>query len=277
MSLTPGSTKEHDLAWFDYSTAADLSADGRFLLFYEWGEGASGIHTVYLRKTDGSDPVRLGEGKPLALSPDGKWALAVQQTVPPKLVLLPTGPGEEKLLPRGTIGEYKSAGWFPDGRKVFFSGAEAGHRHRTYVQDIEGGEPRPVTAEGMEGGLLSPDGKLIAAVDRYGEYYLCPIEGGEPRAIDGYLEKDRLLQWSGDGRSLFLRDTGAGDLVLKIYKLDLASGRRELWKELTPPDPAASVGIGDAPGEAQITPDGKSYVYTFWTSPVVLYMVEGLK
>jgi len=275
MTLTTGSSKEHDLAWFDYASAADLSADGKTLLFYEWGDAVKGIHTVYLRRTDGSDPVRLGEGKPLALSPDGKWALVVQQAQPPQLVLLPTGPGEQKSLPRGAISEYKSAGWFPDGRKIYFTGTEAGHRLRTYVQDIGGGEPRPVTDEGMEGGLLSPDGKLIAAVDRFREFYLCPVEGGEPRAIDGYEEGDGLLQWSVDGRSLFLR--GGGDLVLKIYKLDLASGRRELWKELTPPDPAGLIDIGSSIGEVRITPDGKFYVYTSWTIPGELYLVEGLK
>jgi WD40 repeat protein len=275
MSLAPGSSKEHDLAWFDYASAADLSADGRTLLFYEWGDAVKGINTVYLRKTDGSDPVRLGEGKPLALSPDGKWALVVQQSQPPQLVLLPTGSGEQKPLPRGAISEYKLAGWFPDGRQIFFSGTEVGHRPRTYVQDIESGEPRPVTDEGMEGGLLSPDGKLIAAMGRYSEYYLCPIAGGEPHPVEGLEDGDTLLQWSGDGRSLFVR--AAGDLVLKIYKVDLASGRRELWKELNPPDPGGLIDVGSSVGEVRITPDGKSYVYTSWTAPGELYLVEGLK
>src|SRR2546426_121876 len=128
----------------------------------------------------------------------------------------------------------------------------------------------------MTGVLLSPEGKRIVAFDRYGEYYLCPVEGGEPHAIDGLLEGDiGLLQWSGDGRSLFVR--GAGGLVLKIYKLDLSSGRRELWKELTPPDPAGLISIGLFPGQVRLTPDGKSYVYTCWTVPNELYMVEGLK
>jgi Tol biopolymer transport system component len=275
LGLTPGSSKEQDLSWFDYSTAADLSVDGKSLLFYESGDAAKGIPMAYLRKTPDSDPVRLGEGKPLALSPDQKWALVVQQTQPPQLVLLPTGSGEQKSLPRGAISEHKSAGWFPDSSRIFFDGTEAGHRPRTYVQDIAGGEPRPITSEGIEGVLLSPDGKLIAAIDRYGEQYLCPVDGGEPKAIDGYEENDSLLQWSADGRSLFLR--AAGDEVLRIYKLDLASGRRELWKELRPPDPTGLIGIGESFGETRLTPDGRSYVYTSWTMTSELYIVEGLK
>ena len=277
MGLTPGLPTERDLSWFDYSAAADLSADGKTLLFYEYGVGVRGIRTTYLRKTDGSDAVRLGEGRPLALSPDSKWALVLQETSPPQLILLPTGAGEQKSLPRGAISEYAFGGWFPDGRRIFFSGVEASHGPRTYIQDIGSGEPRPVTSEGIVGGLLSPDGKLIAAIDRYGEFYLCPVDGGEPRTIDGYMEGDSLIEWSGDGRSLFLRETGAGDLVLRIYKLDIASGRRELWKELIPPDPAVLIDIGSTAGQVRLTPDGKSYVYTYWTFPSELYLVEGLK
>ena len=194
---------------------------------------------VYLRKTDGSDAVRLGEGKALALSPDGKWALALQGTSPPQLLLLPTGPGEQKPLPRGGINEYYWASWFPDGRRIVFAGAEAGHRPRSYIQDVEGGAPRPVTAEGMVAVLLSPDGKLIAAYGPYGESFLCPVDGGKPRSIPGLAEGEVPLQWSADGRSLHVR--GPGDFAVKVYRLDLSTGRREFWKELAPSDQQVSL------------------------------------
>ena len=57
----------------------------------------------------------------------------------------------------------------------------------------------------MEGTLLSADGKLIAAVDRYKQYYLYPVDGGPPAALEGFEDGDRLLQWNGDGRAIFLR------------------------------------------------------------------------
>ena len=78
MVRSGGQRSERDLSWLDYSTVADLSADGKTLLFYEWGEGVGATPTVFLRKTDGSDAVRLGEGRPLALSPDARWVVAVQ-------------------------------------------------------------------------------------------------------------------------------------------------------------------------------------------------------
>ncbi len=273
--LPPGAAKERDLYWYDRSTAADLSPDGRTLLFYEWGVGEGGKMAVYLRKTDGSDAVRLGEGRPLALSPDGKWALTLQQSLPPQLVLLPTGPGQQKTLPRGGLNEYFTAGWFPDGQRIVFAGSEAGLPPRTYVQDIDGGSPRPVTPKGMAGALLSPDGKLVAAVDRYGEFYLCPLNGGEPRPLEGTVEGDTLLQWSSDGKSLFVR--GAQEDAVTISRLDLSTGRRQLWKKLRPPDPVGMIGFGYDPGQIRLTPDGKSYVYTYYTLLDELYVVDGLK
>jgi Tol biopolymer transport system component len=276
VSFGPDDSNERDLSWFDYSTVADLSPDGRTLLFYEWGEGVGGTLTVFLRKTDGSDAVRLGEGRPLSLSPDGRWAVAVQETSPPQLLVLPTGAGEARTLPRGVVTDYIDwAAWSPDGRRIFFAGQDSDQRKRTYVQDIEGGDPRPVTPDGMVGVLLSPDARRIVTADRYGEYYVCPIDEGEPVPIEGYLDGDVLLQWGADGRALFVRE--AGNLELKIYKLDLATGSRELWKELSPPDRAALIDIGSNPGEVRLTPDGRSYAYTYWTFPGELYLVEGLR
>src|SRR5262245_8940396 len=275
VGLPPGVSKERELSWFDFSTAADLSSDGKTLLFYEWGAGVRGNETTYLRKTDGSDAKRLGDGKPLALSPDGQLALALQRSAPPKLVLLPTGRGKPKLLPRGVISEFLQwAAWSPRGERIFFTGKEQDRRGRTWVQDLDGGLPQPVTPEGMEGTLLSPDGKVIVAADRYQQYYLYPVDGGQPTSLEGYEEGDVPLQWSGDGHAIFLRDPG--DTKLKIYRLDLRTGTRKLWKELTPPYAAGLIGIGADPGQVRITPDGQSYVYTFWTDESALYMAEGL-
>ena len=76
-----GAGKDQEVSWLDWSTVADLSADGKTVLFYEWGEGVGAAPVVYVRKVDGSDAVRLGPGKALALSPDGLWALALQETL----------------------------------------------------------------------------------------------------------------------------------------------------------------------------------------------------
>jgi hypothetical protein len=270
-------TKERELSWFDYSTVGDLSADGRTLLFYEWGEGVQAKSTIFVRKMDGSDAVRLGEGRPLALSPDAQWALAVQGEASGELVLLPARIGEIRRLPRGSIAEYLDWAVFSrDGRRVYFAARDSSDVRRTYLQDLDGGEPRPVTADGFIGQVLSPDGRTLATVDRYGEYYLYPLDASsQPRPIPGYVDGDVLLQWSTDGSSLFIRE--AGNLALRIHRLDLATGERRFWKELVPPDPTVLIDIGSDPGQVRVTPDGKSYAYSYWTFEGELYLAKGLK
>jgi hypothetical protein len=276
LARSPGDVAERELSWFDYSTVADLSADGTTLLFYEWGEGVSAKPTVFIRRTDGGDAIRLGEGRPLALSPDGRRALAVQEATPQRLELLPTGTGEVTQLPRGPIAEYLDwASWSPDGRRIFFAAREAGDVRRTYVQDIDGGDSRPVTPDGFVGMLLSPDARFVLVVDRYGEYYVCPVDGrGEPLPLAGYVDGDVPLAWSADGKRLYIRE--AGNLVLRIDTLNLKTGERRFWKELTPPDPTVLIDIGSDPGQVRITPDGRSYAYSYWTSEGELYVAEGL-
>jgi len=277
IGLAAGTSGERELSWFDYSTVADLSADGKTLLFYEWGEGVGAAPTIFLRTTNGGDAVRLGEGRPLALSPDGRWALTVQDATSHQFVLLPTGAGEVKRLPRGAVAEYLDwATWSPDGRHIFFAAREAGDVRRTYLQDVDGGDPKPVTPDGFVGLLLSPDGQTIAAVDRYGEYYLCRVDQhGEPKPVPGYRDGDVPLQWSADGRFVYVRD--AGNLVLRIFKLNLTTGDRQFWKELVPPDPTVLIDIGSDPGQVRIAPDGRSYAYTYWTSDGELYLADGLR
>jgi eukaryotic-like serine/threonine-protein kinase len=276
-ALEASTRTERDLSWFDYSTVADLSSDGRTLLFYEWGEGVSGRPTVFIRRTDGSDPVRLGEGRPLSLSPDARWVVAIQEEQGQQLMLMPTATGELKRLARGAVIEYLDwAAWSPDGRRVFFSGRESGDVRRTYVQDVDGGEPRPVTPGGFVGIVLSPDARSILAVDRYGEFYLCAVDQREePRPLPGYQDGDVPLQWSVDGKSLFIRE--AGNLTLRIHTLDIATGGRRFWRELGPADPTVLTDIGSDPGQVRITRDGNHYAYTYWTFDGELYVAEGLE
>lgn len=113
----PGATEEMDLSWLDSSLVADLSADGQLVLFTEVGQAGGAEGAVYLRKADGSAPVRLGTGLALALSPDGKWALTMSRTQV-SMEVLPTGAGAPVKL-KGSFTRYWPEGrWLPDGAHV---------------------------------------------------------------------------------------------------------------------------------------------------------------
>jgi hypothetical protein len=62
--LAPGESAEHELAWLDSSSPADLSADGTTVLITEDGEGAGAGPAVYLRTNDGAPASELRRDVP---------------------------------------------------------------------------------------------------------------------------------------------------------------------------------------------------------------------
>jgi eukaryotic-like serine/threonine-protein kinase len=263
---------ERDFTWLDWSYPVTLSDDSKTLLFREEGEAGGPSYAVYLRKTDGSPAVRLGDGQSLALSPDGKWALSSRGDNQTDLFLLPTGPGEPKQLDgHGII--HSKAQWFPDATRVLLSGTETNHGVRLYVQDISTNKIEAISPEGTNAlsFALSPDGQFVAAVGPDEKGYLFPVAKGDPRPIPGLLPGEAPVAWSADGHSLYIYR--GGELPAKIFRLDIASGSRTLWKQLMPPDPAGVEYVGPI----LPSPDGTAYAYGYRRLLSDLYLVEGLK
>jgi len=268
--LAPGASAERDLSWLDNSWGPFLSRDGRMLLFDDASAAAGPNYGVCLRKTDGGPVVRLGDGTPYGFSPDGKWALAVIDT-PPQLVIYPTGPGETRRLPRGDLETYQSAGWFPDGKSVLVCGNEAGKASRCYVQDVSGGLPRPITPEATMNGTVSPDGLQILYSKPGGTYFIQRAGDGSAQAVPGLTPDDQVLRWSADGRSLYAYRSA--NVPFRLERLDLASGRRVLVREVAPSDRAGVIGSSGA----SLADDTRSYAYSYDRMTSQLFVVEGAR
>src|SRR5260370_17638883 len=111
----------------------------------ERGE-ADGIHSaVYLRNSDGSPPVRLGDGEALALSPDGQWAVARLRGSSDELTLLPVDLGRHKEIKNDNIRAYHAAKWQPDSQHLVFPGNQPGHAIQLSLHSIEGCNPQATT------------------------------------------------------------------------------------------------------------------------------------
>jgi Tol biopolymer transport system component/predicted Ser/Thr protein kinase len=269
-----GETVERDLSWLDWSAAFDLSKDGKTLLFNETGEGSGPNYSCFIRGTDGSPPVRLGDGNAMSLSPDGHWVTAfTSRSNPPQLWIYPTGAGEKKLVPTGKLNVEASADWLPDGKNIAFTASEPGHGVRVFVIGVGGGAPRAVTPEGyrLVGRSSTPDGRAIIVIGPDRRRYLYPIGGGEPEQIKGLADDETPSGWSGDGRYLYV--FRRRDVPVRVSKLDVSTGQREPWKELSPRDGA---GIQDL-APVIPTPDGSAYVYGYSRTLSDMYVVEGLK
>ena len=277
----PGEMAERDLSWFDRTFQEDLTADGRTMIFNESGRGGGPRQSAFLRRVDGSPAVRLGDGMALALSPDTLWVVAfpdnATSAIIPRLFLTPTGAGEPRSLPAGKIASYFDAFWLSDGKRLLLAAEEAGRPRRLFIQDLPDGEPRAITPEGVitHANTISPDGKWVAAVrfEPGALFALYPVAGGEPRPIAGLQLREEPLRWSGDGRSLYVRSADSAPLPVRIVKLELATGRREPWLSLAPPDPAGVDVIADI----QLSADGRGYIYTYGRRLGDLYLAEGLR
>jgi WD40 repeat protein len=268
----PGADAERNLSWFGNSYLEDLSADGSTILLGDFLSGA-GVNPIFMRRTDGSPAVRLGDGEDGRISPDGKW-VAASLAHPPRIVLLPTGAGPSRELPVAPCTVY-NLDWFADGRRLLATCRknDAGHTVVTWTQDLEGGAPHPIL-DGYMGILAAPDGRSVLAVQgEDGLYHLCALDGGGCRKLETLdAEKEEPLRWSSDSRSLFVA-AHSGEASLTLARMDVATGRREVLKTLAPPDPTGVFGLS----WIQITPDGRHYAYSFgrWLSD--LYLVKGLR
>jgi eukaryotic-like serine/threonine-protein kinase len=276
--LEPGRTRERDLSWFGWSSPADLSPDGKTMVFLEAGEPTGANYAVCLRRA-GGPPVRLGEGNAGALSPDGKWVISKLPKAGAPIVLLPTGTGEPReIRSEGlsvNLGSRSWSAWLPDGNRLVLAGREGKHGlDRLFIQDLDTGKPRPISPEGVGGAFaVSPDGRLVAAEGPDGKIVLYPVAGGQSRPVQGAAEGDLPLQWSADGLSLYVRPPVELYSPARVFRLDLKTGNRTLWKELFPEDSAGVVGTD----VIRLTPDGRSYAYSYLRVLSDLYLVDGLK
>ncbi len=275
MYRAAGASRESDLAWHDGSRAADISADGRALLLSEGKAGGFG-DVFYLRNTDGSPAIRLGEGTASDFSSDGKWVLAQALESKNIFVLVPTGAGEARRIPAPVD---ISQGWlFPDGRRILESGILPNGESRVFSIDLEGKNYRQIAPDGFDSFIgempVSPDGKLVAlntGSQTKFTFRLFSTDGGAGRPVPGFEQDDVMIRWADDGHSLFVFKRN--EVPARLFRLDVVTGKRTPWLELMPADPA---GVTRIP-MIVMSADGRSYAYNFTRELSDLYVIHGLK
>src|SRR5262249_32899307 len=180
----------------------------------------------------------LGEGQAVALSADGSWVLSQPSDLAETFTLLPTGPGQPRTLEHKGIASPKAGRFLPDGKRVVFPGRSAKGALRLYVQNIDGGEPQPVSPDGIRLAFIavSPDGRFVAALGRDNKTALDPLDRGAPRALPGAGAFEGVICWSADSGSLYVYRRF--ESPARIFKVDVTTGKRELWKTIMPVDRA---------------------------------------
>jgi len=210
---------------------------------------------LFSRRIDGSSAVPIGEGRDGALSPDGKWVLAVSGE---NLVLLPTGAGATVTLPKGDAMRVQGGQWLGDSKRIVFTGVVRAGKPGVYIQEIPAGLPRAITPDGVElagKAAVRDDHSVLGRVGA--TWKLFPIEGGDGQPVPALRPEDLPLQWSHDGKYVYTVDNVRVPRppAVDVFRVELATGVRVLWKTLTPSDP---VGVEDLRETVVITPDAQS-------------------
>jgi Tol biopolymer transport system component len=159
------------------STEPHVSPDGKWIVYRAWRDG---LGTIWRISIDGGEPVRLAD-KPAMwprISPDGK------------------------LIACGYAAQLNS-------------------RTQLAILPSEGGQPVkvfdvPRLANFVYGIRWTPDGKAVTYRDSSSGVWRQPIEGGEPKRLEG-LPEEKLFSyvWSKDGKQFaFVLEPDLRDLVL---------------------------------------------------------------
>ena len=254
----------------EHVSLAGLASNGKTIALGAAGTG-SGENYATLTMTEGAtEATRMGDGDPTSISPDGKWVLSLIPSQPTKLILYPTGTGQARPIDFSPVHILNAlSSWTTDSSRVLFTGAEENGLPRAYLVDASSGTARPVTPPGASDGIISPDGKHVVARNSVSNgFSIYSSTGPESHSVAGLAADEVPIQWDLSNHKLYVWNK---KLPAKVFLVDVATGRRELWLEITPREVS-----GLLYGEILITPDGKSYGYRYRRVLGDLFLAENL-
>ena len=275
LGRAPGDTKDRDLSCLDMSQLSGISADGRLITAVISGEGGGPRGSIYLRKTDGSPPVRLGDGHMWGLSPDGLWVSAYTSidASTRRYVLLPTGAGEERVIDIPALhGVNVVYGWSADDTTMFVGGPGR-NGWQNFLWNSQSGKLTTIGPSGVPDSSLpfvSPDRRQILTRGLDGHWWIYRIDGTS-QLVSGLSEHDVPLGWRADNRSIYVAMHHDNNTTMMTAIIDAITGERKPFIDIHPERPVDQVTW------ASITPDGRAYAYNFLVKSSELYIAEGVR
>jgi hypothetical protein len=161
--------------------------------------------------------------------------------------------------------------WFHDSRRLLFTGTLPGQPPRFLVIDTATGSKETIALEGAAFVAdVSPDSRRALAFRTDGTWALYPLGGGAPVAVAGAGPDDTSLKFI-DDRSLFI--AANGQMPVRVYRLDLATGKKTTFRDFEPSDKAGVSYVRNV----VLSVDGSAYAYQYrrWLSN--LFVATGLK
>ncbi|HET9951240.1 MAG TPA: protein kinase [Candidatus Eisenbacteria bacterium] len=259
-----------ELSALDWSLLRDASPDGSCVVFDETGSlGEMGA--VYWSATDGTPPIRLGEGLCYALSPDGRHVLAKLRGPDRTLQIYPVGAGATRTIRLRELTPLFGA-WLPDGASVVIVAQGEGGPPLLHRVDLQSGEARRISDVPVRGlaAIPSPDGAHVLSRIADGTLAIFPVAGGAPRPLPAAGANAGPCGWTADSRSIFVHDRNR--IPAPVSRLEVDSGQSVPWMEIHPLHRSAVSGLNSV----RVSRDGERYACSYVHSSSALYHARGL-
>ena len=226
-----------------------VAPDGRTVAFVS---DAGGTPQVWIKNLASGDPIQITFGDLPAFRP--RWSGHGDRIIFSRgggIWSVPPLGGE----PRQIVKDGRNADVSPDGRQLVFERAG-----QIFIAGADGAGAsqlprlprRLIEHYGDSWPTFSPDGKSIALFlgeqGRYGDYWILPSDGNEPRRITSDLRDGGAPAWTPDGASLVVPSARSGSVTL--WRIPLAGD---------PPEPLTT-GTGEDVDPA-VSPDGQTLLF----------------
>jgi hypothetical protein len=272
--VAPGETTERDLSCLEASDLRSITPDGRMILLNIIGESGGAKGSIYWRMTDGTPPVRLGDGSSFAISPDGKWVTGYssRDTKQRRYVLMPTGAGEEATIEFPNLPEKIGVvlGWLAGEGNYLVGGFSQAHKWQLHAWHRPSNTLRPASEDGMADSLaeIAPDGRHVLMPHLTRGWLVCDVQAAACKTIPGLSTHDQPVGWRADNRTIYVTAHHDENRALMVSLVDTETGKRVEWKTIRPSIPVDSVhGL-------KVTPDGRAYAYNYTYGRSDLYLAR---
>ncbi len=253
---------------FDASHADDISSDGKRILFTEAGEGGGPHYSAYIYDQPSGRTTRVGNGRGLALSPDGESVLTIDPADRSSLVITSTIDRSVRRI-SGFGFKYQWAKLMPNRNELLVGGSYPGGNLVIARQSVHGGRPVTVSAPYLDYVSISPDGnRLAGSTSTYRLVVFNMQEGRREEVTAPYRAIP--VAWSPDSEGLYA--VSAGCMNTMIWHINVKHQNSTVWKTIAPGDPTTFDGFASVVA----APRTGAYAYSTRMNFSRLYVVEGL-